>query len=98
MIVKVRTNPTGSWKLYDGVKELSFRYFSSLEVIGVQDGVDDFTNPGKGLYEEPKAVNEKIDIQQIELWLDRGESVNKQVLALSPVYVLNDEGKTIERL
>jgi len=96
MIVKVRTSPTGSWKLYDGVKELCYSYFSSNTVIGVQDNVDDFTNPGKGLYSE--AAVEKKEIQQIELWLNRGETINKQVLALSPVYVLNDEGKTIERL
>jgi len=96
MIVKVRTNPTGSWKLYDGVKELAYSYFNKSQVIGVQDNVDDFSNPGNGLYSE--AAVEKNDIQMIELWLNRGETPHKQVLALSPVYVLNDEGKTIERL
>lgn len=96
MIVKVRTAPTGSWKLYDGIKELSYNYYNDSQVIGVREDVDDFTDPGKGLYSE--ASVEKKEIQKIEIWMHRGDGNHKQLLALPPVYVLNDEGKTIERL
>jgi len=96
MIVKVRTAPTGSWKLYDGVKELVYSYFNDNLAIGVREDVDDFTDPGKGLYSD--ATIEKKEIQKIEIWMTRGDGSHRQLLALSPVYILNDEGKTIERL
>lgn len=47
-------------------------------------GCDDFTYDGHG------------DIVNLHLTL--GNGTMKQVLAFSPVYILNDQGKTVERI
>lgn len=106
MIVKILRQ--GQWTLIDGVERLSHEivYKSGDKEFGVQEAVLDLrthTTPP-----EPEEVGgagktasslTTGDGEFCELWLTlRGKETPQQVLADFPIYLLNNEGKTIEKL
>ena len=92
MIVKVKNCST--WILFDGAGEVSYhklhRDGAGEAAIGVRADVVDLTN---------NPVDEDTAKAGItEIWMYKDHQVIRQILAYSPIYILNDEGKTIERI
>lgn len=104
MILKVRrkegieTNKyPDDWILLDGFDRVDYNFRSKTESIGVRSDVLDLLNT-KGLNGSEIEVKAIIQEDYYELWLYKGETLKKQVLAHGPIYILNDEGKTIEKI
>ena len=81
------------WKLYDGVKAVSHAVVNGQ--IGMPYHHEDFTSDPipdqfKGEFLEPKVVRLIIEMNQ------PGDV--RHVIAWSPVFILNDNGKTVERV
>lgn len=99
MILKVRSNYDPEvWCFFEGAKQVTKEIHYVDDVTGfikamvVREDVYDYTNqkiPGSdNLYKEGF----------LEVWIHGKTSEDtKQILCYRPAYLLNDEGKTIER-
>lgn len=96
MIVKV-INSSG-WTLYDGVKKLSHSIVDESCPIGVSSELDDFTNWGTSGVDLGGTKRPSGETAKINMWLTFDNDSIKQVLAYSPVFLLNNEGKTVDRI
>lgn len=85
MFLKIKDDENNKWVLFDGADQIS------VEVIGrnsIKQRIDDmsvFVSP----YKDTSDVAEII--------LSKNGVAFKQIIAEKPVYVLNKEGKTIDR-
>ncbi len=93
MIVKVM-NASG-WTLYGEVKKVSHGIIDGTMPIGVSETCDDFTNFANPQMQRPTSPAKENPV--VDLWLTLNDDTVKQVLAYSPVFLLNNEGKTIDR-
>ncbi|MDO9528027.1 MAG: hypothetical protein Q7J27_02585 [Syntrophales bacterium] len=84
MIIKFQSND--SWYMFDEVDSLEYRYLRVGEKIASRSGVLDYM-------EEPS------EDKRVELcFLNKNQLEPSQVFADCPVYVLNNEGRTIDKL
>lgn len=108
MILKLNLNKMSDkegWMLIDGFDSLTYHYHHKDDVIGVRSNVRDYLRTTETLCSnavvgsELKPASEiKILEDYYEIWLMKGEDTISQILAHGPIYILNDEGKTIERI
>jgi hypothetical protein len=105
MILKVRRknneletnkNPD-NWILMDGFDRVDYQFRLKTENIGVRDNVIDLLT-SRGMNGSQAGVEPIIAEDYFDLWLYKGDLLLRQVLAHGPIYILNDEGKTIERI
>jgi hypothetical protein len=100
MIAKVKVTEN-IWELLDGVREVRHQIHfpsrnmeaaSDTAALGIRHDAYDYTNR--------PCADEEHEGGIVELWLYGENRLNdiRQVLAYRPVYILNDEGKTIERI
>jgi len=99
MILKARYSGNPDvWYFFDGVQELSKQIHfvdsnlltKTIDNIICRSDVYDFT---KNSFSEDDIKNGFI-----ELWIyGKTDSDTKQILCYRPVYLLNDDGKTIEK-
>lgn len=101
MILKCK-NAGDSDQLFDGFDQITYTYRKKDEVIGVRHDCLDFLKMNEIVYEAnfPEAGKREMKISKnfVEIWLYKNCNVVKQILAHSPVYVMNDDGKTIEKI
>jgi hypothetical protein len=95
MIIKLYNRKTVV--LFSGISYLEYKYRDVREPIALAENCLDYINRNENCSKEEANT---ADI--FELWLfyevEDKYIKPKQVLAYSPVYIMNDEGKTIERL
>ena len=106
MILKVRRkdeflesnkNPD-NWILIDGFNRIDYCFHKKEEQIGITGSVLDLLKI-RGESSSLGAATEYIIAEDYyDIWLYKEEKLVKQVLAHGPIYILNDEGKTIERI
>jgi len=90
MILKVLTG-SGEWELFDNFDRLTYNELEKDEKPTAYTGrCWDISEYQK---EHISEFNKKLNIR---LWRDG--SIITQVISQQPVYVLNDNGKTIERI
>lgn len=93
MIVKVKTDC--GWTLFDGADRLDYRHYQRKEHLGVRQDVFDYTNNKPG----DNTIITSDDDYCIELWVySKKDNDPIQILARSPVYILNNNGRTIETI
>ena len=93
MIVKLKSG--SGWQMFDNLEDVNYRYLGD-EVIGVRGDVRDFT--GTVPNSEGNCAL-ALKENRVELWAhQKGRSPLDalQIITYVPVYLLNDEGKTIE--
>ncbi len=90
MILKL--NDGLSWVLIDGFNRISHQYEDQEKPMAVQENYWDFTIQR----DSQRTTKEKP--QRIEIWLYKDSEVFRQILAYEPIYILNNEGKTVERI
>ena len=86
MILKVATGDLGGWKFYDSVVEIS-HHLASLKKMKELDCDGRFF-----LKDSPR------DLATICIFKQNGEEKTKMIVHTTSAYLLNDEGKTIERI
>lgn len=106
MILKVRRkdeflesnkNPD-DWILIDGFNRIDYCFHKKEEQIGITGSVLDLLKI-RGESSSLGVITEYIIAEDYyDIWLYKEEKLVKQVLAHGPIYILNDEGKTIERI
>jgi hypothetical protein len=100
MIIKVKVS--GSvWQMFDGVRRLTQTVHDSHDVtgstkvfpdVGMRIDVFDFVNNRPCTEDEARGG-------VVELWLfGKDDNDTKQILAFKPVFIMNDEGRTVERI
>ncbi|GAH03847.1 unnamed protein product [marine sediment metagenome] len=81
----------GTWEIFDGFDRVSHREIPPKEDIEVRSDCYNFC-------EEQERSADIHPQPPMELWLYRGQQVVGQIVARRPIYILNNEGKTIERV
>ena len=95
MIIKFFHN--GQTMLIDGVEFCKYRTLEPGEQVVMRKDVRDFTDdPNKPIACPP--VNKSVEPNdRLEFWYDRNGNEG-QLLCHRPVFLMSDEGKTIERI
>src|SRR4030067_1789775 len=101
MIIKFRG--TDHWKQWVLIDHVEWFYHQirqeGAEQLCCQKKILDFRACGEVTTEKPRLENVPPDRLFCELWLTiKGRDFPQQVFANLPVFVLNDEGQTIERI
>ncbi len=101
MILKCK-NAGDSDQLFDGFDHITYTYKKKDDILGVRQDCLDFLKMEDiaGESNDPASDKRLMKISKnfVEIWLYKNCNVVKQILAHSPIYVMNDEGKTIERI
>jgi len=105
MIIKFMVND--SWQLLDGISSLQYTRMGDHD--GVVEGdaeltnepddsqiIDNITDYTGTLFR--KAGDSKGYPGRASLIIGDGKSCNSQIIAYAPIYVMNDNGKTIETI
>ncbi|MCK9520421.1 MAG: hypothetical protein M0R74_15565 [Dehalococcoidia bacterium] len=90
MILKIETS--SGWVFYDEIDCLSYRNFPSGEYDAETD-LKELIDHTEG-WAKPCLENQKRLIS----FMNKNQSEESFVVAYSPIYLLNNEGKTIERI
>jgi len=102
MILKVRScgNPE-VWYFFDGVREISkeIHYNVDSEVLSNEKMIKNIICRADAYdFTTNKFSEDDIKNGFLELWLyGKNDEDTKQVLCYRPAYLLNDDGRTIER-
>jgi hypothetical protein len=101
MILKCK-NAGGNDVLFDGFDEIHYEYTKKDAVIGVRTDCLDFLKIEEVVeesnYPEQDKREMKVSSNFVQVWLHKNGDVLKQILAHSPIYIMNDEGKTVEKI
>jgi len=101
MILKCK-NAGGNDVLIDGFDEVHYEYRKKDSVIAIRTDCLDFLKMEEVVCEanfpEKDKRETKVSKNFVIIWLHKNCEVLKQILAHSPIYVMNDEGKTIEKI
>ena len=108
MVLKVRTPDRGGWKLYDGVTEVNLSSASLEKMKDMKcDGrfvSDKFCRQEVekvGVLGKMKSISSVVVCIFNQHRFERSEerlNNQKMIIFNGPAYLLNDEGKTIERI
>lgn len=105
MILKFNLNKFSDreeWIIFDGFDNIHYHYHYKDDQIGTRQNVRDYLRVSNNIKEfndeSPNMPTLKVLEDFYELWLIKGENVVCQILAHSPIFIMNDEGKTIERI
>ena len=101
MILKCK-NAGDSDQLFDGFDQINYIHRKKDEVIGVRQDCLDYLKMDEIIHEAnfPEAGKRELKVSKnfVEIWLYKNCDVVKQILAHSPIYVMNDDGKTIVKI
>lgn len=77
-------------QLFDGFDQVSARDLSDNEPIGVSSDSIDFT--------DRPLTEQEATFVKAEIWLYKQGANPRQIIAFKPVYVLSNDGKTVDKL
>jgi len=100
MIVKIRKPANLGYIVYDDIVHFDFSRYASNYPVAISSEGDDYTNQCLAYLTEDQTdalnyLSEPPD--KIYLFLQKKNGETKQVLAHGTVFILNDEGKTIDK-
>lgn len=87
MILKVING--SSVEMFDGFDRVSARDVSDDESMAVSNNCIDFT--------DRLLSKEEASFVKAEIWLMKGDTTVRQIIAFKPVYLLGNDGKTIDK-
>lgn len=90
MIIKFRADD--SWQLYDEVDELHYRNKKENEVF--DNSVLDFTRNDRSGYQVGECPAQPFVIG----FMNKNQTEECVIVALSPIYIMNNNGRTIETI
>lgn len=103
MIVKLQT-AGGNWVLFDEIDYLSYSDVTDDD-IPVMEGVIDYTHQFPPEVPSPQSENPKHDpentakeIRIMLFFMNKNQITDTQVLCHPPVFIMNNDGKTIDKL
>ena len=89
MIIKFQDRDV--WHVFDEVDSLEYRYLKYGEKVVCRDDALDYTSYPVEENEVPKL--------RIELWfMNKNQLELSQIFTYRPVYLLNNEGRTIDKI
>jgi hypothetical protein len=95
MIIKFEVN--GAWQMYDDVDSLQYRKLDPLAVAG------DFDNPKEIIdftetFCQGACGKEGNPGRVLLTFMNSKQLVESQICAFSPIYVMNEQGRTVETI
>lgn len=87
MILKVINKD--SVEMFDGFDRVGARDLNPDQPIGVSSNCVDFT--------DRPMTEEEAGFTKTEIWLMKGDTTIRQIIAFKPVYLLGNDGKTIDK-
>jgi len=102
MILKIKTGSRYGWKFFSGITEMNYWKVPLAEVEKMSCDGGSFIS--KDFYRPIDTKDKKpipsgvVCIFSQETHRIEGENKNRQVIFNAPAYILDDEGKTIERI
>ena len=102
MIIKFEVN--GAWQIFDDVDSLMYRRMSLREVVDLSGcpvgSLVDYTETlqSNGNSNKSDADIDGLKIRVLLTFMNSKQLENSQVLAYSPIYLMNNNGRTIETI
>jgi hypothetical protein len=102
MILKFEVN--GSWQIFDDVDSLMYRRMSLREAVDLSGcpvgSLVDYTETlqANGNSNKSDADIDGLKIRVLLTFMNSKQLENSQVLAYSPIYLMNNNGRTIETI
>ena len=102
MIIKFEVN--GAWQVFDDVDSLMYRRMSLREVVDLSGcpvgSLVDYTETlqSNGNSNKSDADIDGLKIRVLLTFMNSKQLENSQVLAYSPIYLMNNNGRTIETI
>ena len=101
MIIKFEVN--GAWQVYDDVDTLMYRRMSRREAVDLSgypvgslvDYTETLQTNGSN---ESDADIDNLKIRVLLTFMNSKQLENSQILAFSPIYLMNNNGRTIETI
>jgi len=90
MIIKF--NARGVWHIFDEVDSLQYRYIGSDRDIITNDYTLDYTDADSEDVGGSKSIRVEL------MFMNKNQLEGSQIIANSPIYLLNNEGRTIEKI
>lgn len=93
MIIKFEVN--GAWQMYDDVDSLRYRKLGPFAVDLPGDEMEqviDFTETIGNINSDSKGNSGRV----LLTFMNSKQLAESQICAFSPIYVMNDQGRTIE--
>lgn len=98
MILKIQAG--NGWEIFGDVDRVSHRVIPTKEIMGVRDDVVDLTVAQE--YAEKERAARDGGAQGFgprkELLISKGGANLRQIIAYSPIYLMNDNGRTVETI
>ena len=96
MILKCSRKEFGSWKIFDDVHSLKYEYRSAKNYGSKMIEEYSFPDTTTLIWDESELCKKKAGNLLVLEFISNGDRYN--VITFFPVFLMNDEGKTIERL
>lgn len=102
MIIKFEVN--GAWQIFDDVDSLMYRRMSLREVVDLSGcpvgSLVDYTETlqSNGNSNKSDADIDGLKIRVLLTFMNSKQLANSQVVAYSPIYLMNNNGRTIETI
>ena len=102
MIIKFEVN--GAWQIFDDVDSLMYRRMSLREVVDLSGcpvgSLVDYTETlqSNGNSNKSDADIDGLKIRVLLTFMNSKQLENSQVVAYSPIYLMNNNGRTIETI
>jgi hypothetical protein len=91
MIIKFEVN--GAWQFFDDVDSLMYRKLGNFDVkLEDPDEVIDYTETISSICSEIDGTSGRV----LLTFMNSKQLAQSQVVAFSPIYLMNENGKTVE--
>jgi len=99
MILKVKTQNKNGWMFYDRVREVQ-HWIAPMKEVDVKNIIYDgkFISDEKIYHYKKNGKEREYEISVVCQFKQEGEENPKLIIYNTVAYLLNDEGKTIERI
>lgn len=91
MIIKFEVN--GAWQLFDDVDSLMYRKLGNFDLdLEEPELVIDYTNSAHNICSGKEGTPNRV----LLTFMNSKQLAQSQVVAFSPIYLMNENGKTVE--
>lgn len=93
MIIKFEVN--GAWQMYDDVDSLMYRKLGAYDVdLEEPEQVIDFTDTVGNISSDKHGYSGRV----LLTFMNSKQLANSQIIAFSPIYIMNEHGRTVETI
>lgn len=93
MIIKFEVN--GAWQIFDDVDSLMYRKLGAFNIAEPGESLDEVIDYSGTLHSIPPDENGFIG-RVLLTFMNSKQTADSQVIAFSPIYLMNNNGRTIE--